>query len=159
MHSIYFWTVFSQLPLSTLFNEFCLSLGILPPIQFCSNKSLIVKTGQIVIRSSQAVFRQFTGSFQAVLSNEPGLHQPVSLVFRHLICSHQQYQFFGSYQTTIACSWDNQNVNNCYLKKGFQILLSLLHIHIHCITQYYAYQGIFWKPEKTSKFQPIHSTM
>jgi hypothetical protein len=29
---------------------------------------------------------------------------------------------------------------------------------LHCITQYYAYQGIFWKPEKTSKFQPIHST-
>ena len=30
---------------------------------------------------------------------------------------------------------------------------------LHCITQYYAYQGIFWKQEKTSKFQPIHSTM
>ena len=28
---------------------------------------------------------------------------------------------------------------------------------IHCITQYYAYQGIFWKPEKTSKFQPIQN--
>ena len=22
---------------------------------------------------------------------------------------------------------------------------------LHCITQYYAYQGIFWKPGKTSK--------
>ena len=29
---------------------------------------------------------------------------------------------------------------------------------IHCITQYYAQQGIFWKPGKTSKFRPIHST-
>ena len=30
---------------------------------------------------------------------------------------------------------------------------------LHCITQYYAYQGIFWKPGKTSKFQPIHFTI
>ena len=30
---------------------------------------------------------------------------------------------------------------------------------IHCITQYYAKQGIFWKPGKTSKFRPIHSTI
>ena len=26
---------------------------------------------------------------------------------------------------------------------------------LHCITQYYAYQGIFWKPGKTSKFEII----
>ena len=30
---------------------------------------------------------------------------------------------------------------------------------IHCITQYYAQQGIFWKPGKTSNFRPIHSTI
>ena len=31
--------------------------------------------------------------------------------------------------------------------------------NIHCITQYYAYQGIFWKPGKISKFQLIRSTI
>ena len=32
-------------------------------------------------------------------------------------------------------------------------------VHIHCITQYYANQGIFRKPGKTSKYRPIHSTI
>ena len=32
-------------------------------------------------------------------------------------------------------------------------------MYIHCITLYYAYQEISWKPGKTSKFQPIHSTI
>ena len=31
--------------------------------------------------------------------------------------------------------------------------------HVHCITFYYAYQGICWKPGKTSKFWPIQSTI
>jgi hypothetical protein len=30
---------------------------------------------------------------------------------------------------------------------------------VHSITQYYALQGFFWKPGKTSKFWPIHSTI
>ena len=30
---------------------------------------------------------------------------------------------------------------------------------IHCVTLYYAYQEISWKPGKTSKFGPIHSTI
>ena len=30
---------------------------------------------------------------------------------------------------------------------------------LHCITLYYAQQGIFWKQGKTSKFRPIHSTI
>ena len=47
------------------------------------------------------------------------------------------------------------------MKFRIDLLLNTIEMtkHIHCITQYYAYQGIFWKPEKTSKFQPIHSTM
>ena len=31
--------------------------------------------------------------------------------------------------------------------------------HLHCITLYYAQQKISWKPGKTSKFGPIHSTI
>ena len=32
-------------------------------------------------------------------------------------------------------------------------------MYLHCITLYYAQQEISWKPRKTSKFQPIHSTI
>ena len=31
--------------------------------------------------------------------------------------------------------------------------------YLHCITLYYAHQEISWKAGKTSKFQPIHSTI
>ena len=32
-------------------------------------------------------------------------------------------------------------------------------MYVHCITFYYAWQEICWKPGKTSKFRPIHSTI
>ena len=31
--------------------------------------------------------------------------------------------------------------------------------YVHCITLYYAQQEISWKPGKTSKFRPLHSTI
>ena len=45
----------------------------------------------------------------------------------------------------------SKSVNAC--------LKSPLFLNIHCITLYYAQQEISWKPGKTSKFRPIHSTI
>ena len=39
------------------------------------------------------------------------------------------------------------------------ILKAKQKLGVHCITLYYAYQEISWKPGKMSKFRPIHSTI
>ena len=72
-------------------------------------------------------------------------HQQTKKVCRHIIIyvKGEDFQFRILLVLYKRCN---------FVVNGFEYL-------VHCITQYYAYQGIFWKPEKTSKFQPIHSTM
>ena len=114
--------------------NFIYHIDILPPIQYCSDKSLIIKSGQIFIR-------QFSSSFQAVFRHLIGSHQYVVLVFRQFSGSSQAFdrqslvvlvfrQLSDNYSMLMGLSSDNQNVINCHLKKGFQILLSLLDFHI-----------------------------
>ena len=63
---------------------------------------------------------------------------------------HEQAQLDGD------LDGDNQSENSV---NTAVTSVSNLAIQVHCITLYYAYQEISWKPGKMSKFQPIHSTI
>ena len=61
----------------------------------------------------------------------------------------------------LGCCSVSRNLKSPYFCSVFSFGFPTLHhsLHIHCITQYYAKQGIFWKPGKTSKFRPIQFTI
>ena len=67
-------------------------------------------------------------------------------------CMYCMYSLFYSFLIYLS---NMLSLLNVFYVSAKELSLQIL----HCITQYYAYQGIFWKPEKTSKFQSIHSTM
>ena len=76
-------------------------------------------------------------------------------------------KFFLSLGISLTNNQSVEEMSTYDYRKSLSFLLaSLTHksdllkteYDVHCITQYYAQQGIFWKPGKTSKFRPIHST-
>ena len=53
-------------------------------------------------------------------------------------------------QQRLSASWWSLALK--YWKRQISIIIII--IYLHCITQYYAQQGVFWKPGKTSNFDP-----
>ena len=63
-------------------------------------------------------------------------------------CMYCMYSLFYSFLIYLS---NMLSLLNVFYVSAKELSLQIL----HCITQYYAYQGIFWKPGKTSKFEII----